>query len=168
MARTDTTEEQKKAVISQLRKTPIVQIACERVGVGRSTYYKWRKSDKLFARVADKALQAGQFFINDLAESKLLSLVQNGNLTAIIFWLKHNHPKYAVTTRFIHEYEMVSDNPSAEETAVWAAEMARIRARKMRPIETEQDLKQRIEEEIEEAERKVPERKRREALEEGE
>ncbi|MDP9249008.1 MAG: hypothetical protein M3M85_00650, partial [bacterium] len=32
-------EKQKRAVVAQLRKTPLVQYACERTGVGRSTYY---------------------------------------------------------------------------------------------------------------------------------
>lgn len=166
MAKINKIDKQKKAVIDQLRKTPIVQVACERIGVGRSTYYKWRKCDTTFARVADKALEAGRFFINDLAESKLLRLVQDSNLTSIIFWLKHNHPKYAVTTRFIHEYELVSDRASPEEVAAWTDHISSIRARKMPNLETTQELKDRVEEELKDAEREEPERKRREALEE--
>jgi len=27
-------------IIEQLKKTPIVQVACEKCGVGRSTYYR--------------------------------------------------------------------------------------------------------------------------------
>lgn len=160
------TEEQKKALVIQLRRTPIVQVACEKTNVGRSTYYKWRARDKIFARVADKALKAGQFFINDLAESKLLRLVQNDNLTAIIFWLKHNHPKYAVTTRYIHEYEIMSDPASVEEISVWSNEMAKIKAAKMRPLETAEELKDRLEFEFEQEEKEEPDRRRREALEE--
>lgn len=160
------TEEQKKALVIQLRKTPIVQLACERAGVGRSTYYKWRARDKTFARVADKALKAGEFFINDLAESKLLRLVQDGNLTAIIFWLKHNHPKYAVTTRHIHEYELVSDPASSEEVAAWSHEIASIKAHKMRPMETTEELRDRLEDQWKQEEQEEPERVRRETLEE--
>ena len=106
-------EKDKKALVEQLRKTPIVQLAVERVGVGRSTYYKWRADDDVFATAADEAIEAGKFFINDIAESKLLQLIQNSNLTAIIFWLKSNHPSY--TTRCIHEYDLTCPRTSIEQ-----------------------------------------------------
>jgi hypothetical protein len=120
-----TTEKDKKALVVQLRKTPIVQLACERAGVSRATYYRWRADDKIFARAADHAIAGGKFFINDLAESKLLQLIQGNNLTAIIFWLKNNHPIYA--TRVIHEYDLTCDRFSTEEQH--AAFHAMIRAR---------------------------------------
>lgn len=160
------TEKQKKALVSQLRKTPIVQLACERTSVGRSTYYQWRARDKIFARAADRALEAGKFFINDLAESKLMRLIQEDNLTAIIFWLKHNHPKYAVTSRFIHEHEVVIDRPSVEENSVAAHEMAKMMARKYTPKPSDTEMREHIEEGLEDAERTEPDRKRMEAFEE--
>lgn len=109
------TEKQKKALVEQLQKTPIVQLACERTGVGRSTYYQWRAKDKVFARAAERALEAGQFLVNDMAESRLMALIKADNLTAIIFWLKHNHPKYAAVNRLIHEHEIVTNRMSTEE-----------------------------------------------------
>lgn len=160
----EATEKQKKALVAQLRRTPIVQLACERVGVGRSTYYKWRVHDQIFARAADKAQEAGKFFVNDLAESKLMRLIQDDNLTAIIFWLKHNHPKYAVTTRFIHEYEVATERMSVEEINAYSYELAKIRARKIKLPETTEEMKQRIEEELEQAERKAPDQKRIESF----
>ncbi len=39
-----------------LKKTPIVQVACERSSVGRATYYRWKKDDADFAKQADEAL----------------------------------------------------------------------------------------------------------------
>lgn len=82
-------------LLEQLKKTPIVQIACEKTDVGRSTYYRWRDEDKEFAKRADEALQEGSLLINDMAESQLLSAVRDKNMTAIIFWLKHHHKAYA-------------------------------------------------------------------------
>ncbi len=124
------TESQKKALIAQLRKTPIVQLACERVAVGRSTYYKWRAEDKIFGRAADQAKESGKFLVNDIAESRLLNLIQNDNLTAIIFWLKHNHPSYTILGRMIDEYDVVRDRLSVEEKAIIAESMAKMLARK--------------------------------------
>jgi len=47
----------KELLLEHLEKTPIVQIACEKSGIGRSTYYRWLQSDPLFAKKAKKALQ---------------------------------------------------------------------------------------------------------------
>jgi len=87
----------KELIIEQLRKTPIVQIACEKAGVGRATYYRWRKEDKEFVKLADEALLEGSLLVNDMAESQLISAIRDQNLGAIVFWLKHHHPSY--TTR---------------------------------------------------------------------
>lgn len=105
-------------MIEQFKKTPIIQVACERVGVGRATYYRWRKDDQEFAKLADEALAQGTLLINDLAESKLIASVQNQNMTAIIFWLKNHHPSYAnkveFTGRLKHDYELTAE----EETLI--------------------------------------------------
>lgn len=84
----------KDVLLEQVKKLPIVQIACEKIGIGRATYYRWRKEDSAFAEKADEAIQTGRNLINDMAESQLLSQIKEQNMTAIIFWLKHNHPIY--------------------------------------------------------------------------
>jgi len=85
----------KEQLLEILKKTPIVQIACEKAGVGRATYYRWRKEDPEFANVSDQALLDGSLLINDMAESQMMSAIKDKNMTAIIFWLKHHHPAYA-------------------------------------------------------------------------
>lgn len=97
------TKAQKQAFLEQLPKYPIVQVACEKSGVGRSTYYAWRKDDKEFAKVADIAMRSGELFINDMAESHLIKNIQNGHTTSIIFWLKNHHGGY--NDRIVHEHE---------------------------------------------------------------
>jgi hypothetical protein len=93
----------KKALVEQLRKTPIVQVSCEKLGISRATYYRWKKRDPKFAENAEIALQEGAQLINDMAESQLISAIKEGNLTGIIFWLKNHHrnysPKLEVTTK---------------------------------------------------------------------
>jgi predicted DNA binding protein len=88
------TEEQKQKLIDQIRKTPIIQIACEKTGVGRATYYRWKKNDENFRDQAEEALLDGESLVNDMAESQLISAIRDQNLTAIIFWLKNHHKKY--------------------------------------------------------------------------
>lgn len=84
----------KSKLVAALRKTPIVEIACKQSGVPRSTYYRWRKEDEIFAEGADGALAHSLALINDLAESQLISAIKDKNLTAIIFWLKNHHGAY--------------------------------------------------------------------------
>ncbi len=156
------TEKQKKSVVDQLKKTPIVQLACERSGVGRSTYYKWRKFDKIFAQAADRAKEAGCFLINDIAESRLIRMIQDENLTAIIFWLKHNHPKYATVNRVIHEYDMTTDKISVEEQNAFIEYLSRATAQRLLANRTSAEIRQEIEDEERDAELKEPYRKKME------
>lgn len=88
------TEDERKKLIEQIKKTPIVQIACERSGISRATYYRWRKASKKFREEADQALFEGVALINELAESQLISGIRDKNMTAIIYWLKHHHKDY--------------------------------------------------------------------------
>jgi len=88
-------ERERKVLLEHLRKTPIVQLACEKSGIGRATYYRWRKEDNEFAIDADKALQEGVSLMNDFAESQLISSIRDKNMTAIIYWLKHRHKAYS-------------------------------------------------------------------------
>jgi hypothetical protein len=86
---------EKESVLANLRKMPIVQIACQGAGVARATYYRWLNEDKEFKKAAHKAMKDGEMFINDLSESQVVSLIKDRNLPAITLWLKNHHPKYA-------------------------------------------------------------------------
>lgn len=81
-------------LLEHLRKMPIVQIACEKAGVSRATYYRWRKEDTEFLTSADEALQDGVALVSDMAESQLLSQIRDNNLGAVMYWLKHRNPNY--------------------------------------------------------------------------
>jgi len=89
------TAKTKDLLIEQLKKTPIIQVACEKTGVGRATYYRWKNDDQEFSQKAEGALAEGSSLVSDIAESQLMSAIKDKNLTAIIFWLKHHHPAYA-------------------------------------------------------------------------
>lgn len=84
----------KETLIEQAKKTPIVQIACEKAGVSRATFYRWKNKDPFFSEKIEEALFEGRHLINDYAESQLISAIRNGNMTAIIYWLNHNHKNY--------------------------------------------------------------------------
>lgn len=87
-------EEQKKLLVDHLRKIPIVQVACEKLGVSRATYYRWIAEDAAFATQTEDALGEGTGFINDMAESQLISAIKEQNFAAISFWLRNRHKAY--------------------------------------------------------------------------
>ncbi len=84
----------KKILIEQLKKMPIIQVACERTNVARCSFYRWRKEDKKFAKETDVAMAEGEALITDMSESQLISLVHDRNFQAMQLWLRHHHPKY--------------------------------------------------------------------------
>ncbi len=89
----------KTKVLEQLRKTPLVQVACQRAGIGRATYYRWLKADEAFAEAAFEAIDQGTSLVTDIAESQLINAIKDQNMTAIIFWLKHHHAAYETRVR---------------------------------------------------------------------
>ena len=85
---------EKEKMLKHLRKTPIIQVACNQVAVSRATYYRWRREDKKFQKAADKAMKEGELLINDMGESQIISLIKEKDWRAISFWLKHHHSRY--------------------------------------------------------------------------
>lgn len=78
----------------ELRKVPIVQVACEKTNISRNSIYRWRKEDGKFSEKMDKALADGVAFVNDMSESQLLTMIKEKNWSAISFWLKHRNDNY--------------------------------------------------------------------------
>jgi ACT domain-containing protein len=62
----------------------IVSTACLNVGVSRTTYYKYYNEGGQFK---DQVDDINNIAI-DFAESKLFDLIKEGNITAVIFYLK--------------------------------------------------------------------------------
>lgn len=99
----------KTLFLEQLKKTPIVQIACEKLGIGRATLYRWKEEDTEFAKQVDAAIFDGRLMVNDLAESQLIGAVKDRDMRAIMYWLKHHHTDYKnrmeieATVNTVHE-----------------------------------------------------------------
>lgn len=101
----------KDAFLEQLRKTPILQIACEKMGVHRMSIYRWKQEDPEFAKAVDEAMLEGRLMVNDLAESQLIGAIKDRNMTAIIAWLKHNHPGYKTKLEIEGRMEVIEKLP---------------------------------------------------------
>lgn len=72
-------------MLAALEKTlGVVTKACKVMDLNRSTFYNWYNSDKVFAAQVDSI---GDIAI-DFVESKLFEQIDEGNVTASIFYLK--------------------------------------------------------------------------------
>ena len=86
--------ENKKLFLENLKKIPIIQVACEKSGISRATIYRWRDKDKKFRKNLNAALTESEALVNDMSESQLISLIREKNFPAIRFWLNHRHEKF--------------------------------------------------------------------------
>jgi len=80
--------------LDELRKVPIIQVACEKTGLSRNSVYRWKRTDKSFAKKMDGAQVEGVALVNDMSESQLLTLIKEKNYSAISFWLRHRNDNY--------------------------------------------------------------------------
>lgn len=95
-------------VLEHLKSTPIVQVACQKAGVSRATYYRWREEDPDFKKKSDIAMGEGVEMINDLCESQLLKNIRDGHPTSTFYWLNNHHPSYS-QRRILLPYKQKSD-----------------------------------------------------------
>lgn len=79
----------------------VVTTACKMAKVGRTTYYEWLDKDPEFKKAVDDFNNIAL----DFAESKLYELIQEGNVTATIFYLKTKGKKrgYIERQEIAHE-----------------------------------------------------------------
>ncbi len=133
---TNRQEEEKKKTLEYLEKMPIVQIACERASISRATYYRWRNDDKEFKKLADRAIREGELFINDLSESQVITLIKDKSWSAISFWLRHHHPKYADKIKVEANINRINDVLSPEQEKIIRKALAFISQHK-KPLTSE-------------------------------
>ena len=85
----------KRKLLKELNESPIIEMACKKSGVHRSSYYRWLKYDEEFEEAARVAIDASSGKVSDLAVSQLISLIQEKDFRAIIYWLSRRHPDFA-------------------------------------------------------------------------
>jgi hypothetical protein len=83
-----------KQFLDELRKVPIVQVACEKTGLSRNSVYRWRNEDAEFRKAMEEAIAEGEELVNDMSEGQLLTLIKEKNWSAISFWLRKRNPKF--------------------------------------------------------------------------
>lgn len=62
----------------------IVGTACQKAGISRQTYYRWREVDPKFAKKCDKV----ELVTGSMVKDQLLKKILENDITAIIFYCK--------------------------------------------------------------------------------
>ena len=84
----------KEAFLDQLKRTPTIETACQKVNISRATVYRWIKENKQFERKVDESLNEGRTFMSDIAENQLFSLIGDKKIEAIRLYLSTHNPRY--------------------------------------------------------------------------
>lgn len=84
----------KDMIVEELKMIPIAQHACKKMGISRSTFYRWCDEDPAFAQSCQVALISGEDSINELAESQLIIKIKQGDQRSIVYWLSHHKAEY--------------------------------------------------------------------------
>ncbi len=84
----------KELFLEQVRRVPIILLACDKLKIGRTTVYSWKAKDKDFKKKLEDALSEGEENINEMSEVQLVSMIKEKNWQAVSFWLRHKHPKF--------------------------------------------------------------------------
>lgn len=117
----------KKIFLENLKRVPIIQVACEKSGVSRATIYRWRDKDKKFKKNLEEALSEGEALVNDMGESQLITLIREKNFPAIRFWLNHRHEKFKERVEVTAKIEKQENlTPEQEEVVREALRLAAI------------------------------------------
>ena len=111
----------KEAFLEQLKRTPTIETACQKVVVSRATIYRWIKSNKSFEKKVDEALNEGRSFMSDIAENQLFSLIGEKKIEAIRLYLSTHNSRYS------NKIEL-SGNIDTKEKALTKEEKKQIRA----------------------------------------
>ncbi len=81
-------------IIELLNDTPSLVVVSRKLGIPRSTIYRWMSEDNGFKIEVEKAIELGREATVDLAEWMLKVLINQKDFPAIKYYLEHNSSRY--------------------------------------------------------------------------
>jgi hypothetical protein len=103
--------------LEELGKTSNVSVACEKIGLSRQTVYRWKEESREFEKSFDEAISHGIDSVNDLAESRVITRIKNGEFGACKYWLD-NHKKDYVRPRPEGFWDKLTNNDRVDRIEV--------------------------------------------------
>ena len=83
-----------------------VSVACAATGIDRGTYYDWLVADEEFKKIITDA----KMQMCDDMEQVLIHRAIDKSDTALIYWLKYNHPQYKEVPQFMQQVNVTGKN----------------------------------------------------------
>lgn len=84
----------KKKLLKEFEKTGNVYLSCLKLGVDKSTHYRWKKESKKYKNDSEEAINMGRENNCDIAEHSLMINVRDKKMDAIKYVLSHNSERY--------------------------------------------------------------------------
>lgn len=87
-------DETKNKFLEELEKYGNVFRAASKMGISRSTIYRWCEENPEFRKWFNSKVRIGRENSTDIVENSLISLAAREDLNAIKFYLTHNSERY--------------------------------------------------------------------------
>jgi hypothetical protein len=84
----------KRKLLHELEKSGNVLLSCLKIGIDKSTFYRWREQDAEFRKMSDRVIRIGRENNCDISEHSLMLNVKEKKMDAIKYVLSHNSPRY--------------------------------------------------------------------------
>ena len=111
-------KEIKEQLIQELGKTGNIYWSCSKIGIDRSTFYRWKNKDKKFQEKVEMAEKMGRENMCDISEHALFENVKAGNQRAIEYALRFNSKKYgrkqSTNVVITHKKEGLTSDPEVK------------------------------------------------------
>lgn len=101
--------------ITQVKKNKFVELyrqtmghisdTCRTIGISRKTYYNWLDNDKEFV----KDIMEAEMELNDDIRDVLVKKAGEGDMTAVIFYLKNRHPEFQQKPTMLQQININKD-----------------------------------------------------------
>lgn len=114
----------RQKLIQELEKSGNVYLSCLKVGINRSTFYRWRDGDPKFRKLAGKAMRIGWENNCDIAEHALMINVKEKRMEAIKYVLSRQSSRYRPKDKKV---TLIHSNTNTSEKAIAAKKKDDIR-----------------------------------------
>jgi hypothetical protein len=105
----------KQKLLKEIAKFGNVYLSCQKIGIDKATYYRWKDGDEKFKKLADRAEEMGRENIGEVAEYSLLQNIKEKNQRAIEFALVNISKRYkqdrTTNVIFMHKKDIVPNVP---------------------------------------------------------
>jgi len=90
-------------LLAEIEKAPVIQVACDKVGISRNTFYRWIKEDTELMEQVSEAMSLGTGLVSDVAISNVLEGLKRKDPMYTKYWLSHKHPDFRKP--FVHKVD---------------------------------------------------------------